>query len=79
MAVVVMSKFEVAVSQLDQAIRLFLEGDHLSSLTLAGAAEEMLGKLSERAGKPVAVSKSSRFTGTTLIRLCPTRSARKYF
>ena len=49
-----LTKLEVAVSQLDQAIRLFLEGDLLSSLTLAGAAEEILGKLSERAGHPIA-------------------------
>lgn len=49
-----LSKLEVAVWQLDAAIRLFLEGDHLSSLTLAGAAEEILGRLSERAALPVA-------------------------
>ncbi|MBK8384257.1 MAG: hypothetical protein IPL11_00655 [Candidatus Accumulibacter sp.] len=47
-----LTKAEVAVRQLDQAIRLFLEGDLLSSLTLAGAAEEILGKLCERAGSP---------------------------
>jgi len=49
------TKLEVASHQLDVAIRLFLDGDYLSSLTLAGAAEEILGKLCERAGKPVAV------------------------
>lgn len=49
-----LTKLEVAVRQLDMAIRLFLEGDYLSSLTLAGAAEEILGKLCERGGKPVA-------------------------
>lgn len=48
------TKLEVASHQLGVAIRLFLDGDYLSSLTLAGAAEEILGKLSERAGKPVA-------------------------
>lgn len=56
-----MSKLEVAVSQLEQAIRLFLEGDYLSSLTLAGAAEEILGKLCERAGKPVSVEQIVAF------------------
>ena len=50
-----LTKLEVAVHQLDVAILLFLDGDYLSSLTLAGAAEEILGKLCERAGKPVAV------------------------
>lgn len=38
-----LTKLEVAVRQLDMALRLFLEGDYLSSLTLAGAAEEILG------------------------------------
>lgn len=50
-----LTKLQVATWQLDVAIRLFLEGDYLSSLTLAGAAEEILGRLSERAGKSVAV------------------------
>lgn len=49
------TKLEVASHQLNVAIRLFLEGDYLSSLTLAGAAEEILGQLSRRAGKTVAV------------------------
>ena len=49
------TKLDVAVHQLNVAIRLFLDGDYLSSLTLAGAAEEILGRLCERAGKPVAV------------------------
>lgn len=48
-----LTKLEVAVFQLDVAIRLFLEGDLLSSLTLAGAAEEILGKLCERGGETV--------------------------
>ena len=56
-----LTKREVAVRQLDQAIRLFLEGDYLSSLTLAGAAEEILGSLCERAGKPVAIEKIIAF------------------
>lgn len=50
-----LTKLEVAVHQLDVAIGLFLEGDYLASLTLAGAAEEILGKLCERVGKPVAI------------------------
>lgn len=50
-----LTKLEVAVSQLDTAIRLFLDGNHLSSLTLAGAAEEILGRLSQRAELPVAI------------------------
>ncbi|OUM00097.1 hypothetical protein [Variovorax sp. JS1663] len=55
------TKLEVAVWQLDAAIKLFLEGDYLSSLTLAGAAEEILGSLCKRAGKPVAVEQIAEF------------------
>lgn len=50
-----LTKLEVATCQLNAAIRLFLEGDYVSSLTLSGAAEEILGRLCERGGKPVAV------------------------
>ncbi len=40
------SKLEVAEVQLFHAIELYLEGEHLiSSITLAGASEEILGKL----------------------------------
>lgn len=49
------TKLQAAEHQLNVAIRLFLTGDYLSSLTLAGAAEEILGKLSERSNKPVAI------------------------
>lgn len=56
-----LTKLEVASRQLDAAIRLFLEGDHLASLTLAGAAEEILGRLCERAGKPVAIEQIIAF------------------
>jgi hypothetical protein len=49
------TKLDAAIHQLNVAIRLFLSGDYLASLTLAGAAEEILGRLSERASKPVAV------------------------
>lgn len=60
-APVTLTKLEVAVSQLDQAMRLFLEGDYLSSLTLAGAAEEILGGLCKRAGHPVAIEQIVAF------------------
>lgn len=39
-----MEKNDVALIQLERAIRLYLEGDFISALTLAGAAEEILGK-----------------------------------
>ena len=55
------TKLEVASHQLDVAIRLFMDGDYLSSLTLAGAAEEILGRLCERAGKPMATESIINF------------------
>jgi hypothetical protein len=55
-----LTKLDVATHQLQVAILLFLSGDLICSLTLAGAAEEILGKLSERAGMPVAVDEITR-------------------
>ena len=47
------SKLEVAEIQLERALRLFLdEADYVSAITLAGASEEILGKLLEQQGKP---------------------------
>lgn len=56
-----MTKLDAAVHQLTVAIKLFFEGDYLSALTLAGAAEEILGKLSKRAGKPVAIDEITKY------------------
>ena len=56
-----LTKLEVASRQLDTAMCLFLEGDYLSSLTLAGAAEEILGRLCERAGKTVSAEAVAAF------------------
>ena len=48
----IISKIEIARMQLDTAIDLFLsDTDSISSLTLAGASEEILGKLLERDGE----------------------------
>lgn len=41
-------KFQIAKIQLDDAILFFIEERYISSLTLAGASEEIFGKLSER-------------------------------
>jgi hypothetical protein len=47
-----LSKLDVAEHQLERALRLFLEEkDYVSAITLAGAAEEILGKLLEQQGK----------------------------
>jgi hypothetical protein len=49
-------KTQIAESQLLQAIRLFCSGeDFVSSITLAGAAEEILGRLLEQSGQTSAL------------------------
>ncbi len=42
----------IALTQLEAALRLFFEGrDYFSVITLAGAAEELFGKMLSRSGK----------------------------
>ena len=45
MGLVRLTKFEVAEKQLATAIELFCAQEPLPAITLAGAAEEILGKL----------------------------------
>jgi hypothetical protein len=46
------TKLQVAERQLDRALKLFLdEKDYVCAITLAGASEEILGKLLEKVGK----------------------------
>lgn len=46
-----LTKLDLAVGQLNHAISMFLKQEHLVSvITLAGAAEEILGKLAAHAG-----------------------------
>jgi len=72
-----LTKLQVSSHQLGVAIRLFLEGDYLSSLTLAGAAEEILGKLCERAGLPVAIEEIIRFHWNDTDPALPDKTRRK--
>ena len=52
-----LSKLDIATIQLDRAIVLFLDAtDFVSAITLAGAAEEILGKLAENIGKKNALN-----------------------
>ena len=45
------SKTEIALYQLEKAIELFLEGsDYISCITLAGASEEITGRMIQQAG-----------------------------
>lgn len=47
-----LSKLQIAEHQLDRAIRLLLdEDDYVCAVTLAGASEEILGKLLEQQGR----------------------------
>lgn len=49
---ITLSKLEAAEHQLERALQLFLEeADYVSAITLAGASEELLGKLLEQQGK----------------------------
>ncbi len=45
------SRRALAADQLEDAIRFHLDGRYASATTLAGAAEEVFGKQSERAGQ----------------------------
>ena len=54
-------KIDIAKSQLETAIRFFLVGeDYFSSITLAGAAEEIYGKILQLLGKESALHSYSR-------------------
>lgn len=49
---ITLTKLEVAEHQLDLAVELFLDRqDYVASITLAGASEEILGKLLEARGE----------------------------
>jgi len=50
--ILTLTPLEVAEHQLERALRLFLdESDYVCAITLAGASEEILGKLLEASGK----------------------------
>lgn len=53
-------KTDIATAQIDMACRIFLAGeDYFSALTLAGAGEEILGKILFKRGHPNAVEKDA--------------------
>jgi hypothetical protein len=52
------SKLDIATRQLEAAIALHFSGrDYLAVITLAGAAEEILGKLLQRSGKAAMIDR----------------------
>ena len=56
---VTLSNFDIAEIQLTRAIKLFFKDqDYISSLTLAGAAEEILGALVRKSGKKHALDEA---------------------
>ena len=55
MGLVRLTKFEVAEKQLAKAIELFCGQEPLPAITLAGAAEEILGKLVKDGGGASAI------------------------
>lgn len=66
-----LSKLEIARLQLERALSLFLnERDYVFAITLAGASEEILGKLLEQQGKPS--------TLTTFVEACVMVGLRVY-
>src|SRR5438309_11860649 len=57
-ATVVLTKLEVAISQLRLSIALFMEGrEYISSIALAGAADVILGKLAGSASSMPALNR----------------------
>ena len=43
-----MEKKDIATRQIKASARLYIKGDYVSSITLSGAAEEILGKISKK-------------------------------
>jgi hypothetical protein len=57
-----LTRLQVAEHQLEKALLLFLdENDYVSAITLAGASEEILGKLLEKEGKEHAMGSFINF------------------
>lgn len=66
----IISKVEIAKQQLESAIKAFHAGDKLAAITLAGASEEILGKLCEKAGKNNAIVSIKSMISLTNKDLC---------
>jgi hypothetical protein len=59
-----LTKRRIALIQLEQSVRLLDAGDPVSALTLAGAAEEILGRMAERKGHRPRVDYSAQCLGS---------------
>lgn len=54
----------IALIQLEQSLRLLQESDAISSLTLAGAAEDILGKMAAKKGSRPRVEELANYLGS---------------
>lgn len=62
---------DLALAQLETALRLFFEGsDYASVITLAGAADEVFGKLLTAAGRPNALEELKKAVAAIHLKLC---------
>jgi signal transduction histidine kinase len=58
------TKRRIALIQLERSVELFEAGDFISALTLAGAAEEIFGRMVRRKGKEPRVEYNAEWIGS---------------
>lgn len=59
-----LTKRRIALIQMEQSLNLLEAGDYISSLTLAGAADEILGHIVARKGKVPCVKRDAAWLGS---------------
>jgi hypothetical protein len=59
-----LTKRRIALIQMEQSVNLLEAGDYVSSLTLAGAADEILGRIVARKGKVPRVKRDTAYLGS---------------
>lgn len=59
-----LTKRKIALIQLEQSLNLLEAGDPVSALTLAGAAEEILGRVASRKGQEARVEYNADWLGS---------------
>jgi hypothetical protein len=72
-----LTKRRIALTQLERSLRVLEDGDPVSALTLAGAAEEILGGFARRRGFPPCVELSAEGIGDILERAGRARPPQK--
>jgi hypothetical protein len=61
-----LTKRRIALIQMEQSLNMLEAGDPVSALTLAGAAEEILGRAAARKGKEPRVEYFAEWSGSNL-------------